>query len=246
MKFTTLLVAAAALAAGIMVSHAQVYSQNVVGYANVPTSSGGTYAITVPFKVGVSNGANEVWPLVGGQPSLPDFSEVLIWNGTGYNTYFSDSTSGSLWDDQNQNPIPNAPLLPVGQGFFLIPGGNTTNTFVGTVAVNVGTSNVVSLASGGTYLVAPAVPYGGSVTNGSLTTGAGGPNLWGNGTQGLPDFSELLVWNGTGYATYFSDSTSPSLWDDQNQNPIAQAPTINVGQGFFVIPGGQFNWTVGL
>lgn len=246
MKSTTLLVAAAALAAGIMVSKAQVYSQNVVGYANVPAANGGNYLISVPFKVGVSNGANEVWPLVGGQPSIPDYSSILIWNGTGYNTYVSDSTSPTLWDDSGFSPLPFSPVLPVGQAFFLIPSADMTNTFVGAVAVNVGTSNVVTLANGGNFLVAPAVPYGGSVTNGSMTTGAGGPNLWGNGTAGLPDYSSLLVWNGTGYNTYVSDSTSPSLWDDSGFSPLANAPTISVGQGFFIIPSADFTWKVGL
>ena len=242
MKAKTLLIAAAALAAGVISSQAQVYSQNVVGYANVSTANGGTYLVTVPFKVGVSNGANEVYPLNGGVPSIPDFSTLLLWNGSGYTAYQSDSGSSSLWDDGNGNPIPNAPILPVGQGFFLIPSASTTNTFVGTVAVNVGTSNVTVLANGGTYLVAPVVPYGGSVTNG--TSSGGGPAL--NAANGLPDFSTLLIWTGSSYTAYQSDSGSSSLWDDGNGNPIPNAPTINVGQGFFIIPSANFNWKVGL
>ncbi len=249
MKLTTLLVAAVALTAGITVSKAQVYSQNVVGYANVAAASGGTFALTVPFLVGSSNGANEVWPLISaGNPSIPDFSELLIWNGAGFNAYFSDSTSTSLWDDGNQVPTNAAPKLPVGQGFFLIPSGTFTNTFVGTVAVNVGTSNVTTLASGATVLVAPAVPYGGAVTNGNAVTGAGGPNLWNNNTSAnqIPDFSELLIWTGNGLTAWFSDSTSSSYWDDGNQVPTNQPPQISVGQSFFLIPSGSFNWTVGL
>lgn len=248
MKFKTLLIAAAALAAGIMVSKAQVYSQNVVGYANVPTLSGATYAMAVPFSVGVSNGANEVWPFTPGNPTLPDGSELMIWNGAGFTIFFSDSGSTSGWDDGNQNPTNASPILPVGKGFFLIPAGNTTNTFVGAVAVNVGTSNVTTLASGATVLVSPAVPYGGSVTNGNPTTGAGGPNLWNNNTTAnqLPDGSELEVWTGSGLTLWFSDSGAPAYWDDGNQNPTNQAPVINVGQSFFLIPSGSFPWTVGL
>jgi len=238
----TLLVAAAALAAGIISSQAQVYSQNVVGYANVSTPNGGTYLVTVPFKVGVSNGANEVWPAPGGNPTIPDFSTLLLWNGAGYDSFLSDSTSSSLWDDGNGNPIPNSPVLPVGQGFFLVPSGSTTNTFAGAVAVNVGTSNNMVLANGGTYLVAPAVPYGGSVTNGNNSTG--GANLSSNG--GLPDFSTLLIWTGSGYTSFLSDSGSTSLWDDGNGNPIPTAPTISVGQGFFIVPSDNFTWKVGL
>lgn len=240
----TLLIAGAALAASIISSQAQVYSQNIVGYANVATPNGGTYLLTVPFKVGVSNGANEVWPLVNGQPSIPDFSVLLVWTGSAYIGYQSDSGSPSLWDDNGGNPIPNAPVLPVGQGFFLQPSASTTNTFAGTVAVSVGTSNVVTLANGGTYLVAPAVPYGGSVTNGNPVTGAGGAGL--SSLNGLPDFSVLLVWTGSAYIGYQSDSGSPSLWDDNGGNPIPTAPTISVGQSFFLQPSANFSWKVGL
>lgn len=240
MKAKTLLIAAAALAAGIISSQAQVYSQNIVGYANVTTPNGGTYLITVPFTVGVSNGANEVWPLVGGQPSIPDFSQVLIWNGTGYDAYYSDSTSPTLWDDTSFNNVP-APKLPVGKGFFVVPSANTTNTFVGAIAVNVGTSNSMVLPNGGTYLVACAVPYAGSVTNG--TSSGGGAAL--SSLNGLPDFSQVLIWTGTGYNTYYSDSTSPTLYDDTSFNNVP-APTIGVGQGFFVIPSSDFTWKVGL
>jgi len=122
----------------------------------------------------------------------------------------------------------------------------TTNVFAGTIAVNVGTSNVTTLA-GGTFMVAPVVPYGGTVTNGSLVTGAGGPNLWSpDGVQGLPDFSSLLVWQGTKYVTYVSDSGSPTYWDMADQATPTNAPTINVGQAFFLIPSATFNWKVGL
>jgi hypothetical protein len=105
----------------------------------------------------------------------------------------------------------------------------------------------MALASGNTYFVAPAVPYAGSVTNGNVTTGAGGPNLWSpDGVQGLPDFSTLMIWTGNGYVTYASDSGSPTYWDMADQSTPTNAPSITVGQGFFLIPGGAFNWKVGL
>jgi hypothetical protein len=245
MKAKTLLIAAAAaLTAGIISAQAQTYSQNIVGYANVKTPGGGTYLLTVPFKIGSSNGANEVWPLNGGNPTLPDGSTLSIWNGAGYDNYLSDSTSSSLWDDGGGNPIPNSPVLPVGKGFFLIPAGDQTNTFAGAIAVSVNTSNVVTYTGGGTYLIASAVPYAGSITNGNPTTGAGGLGL--SSLNGLPDGSTLSIWNGAGYDNYLSDSTSSSLWDDGGGNPIPVAPTLTVGQGFFVIPAGDFTWKVGL
>jgi hypothetical protein len=240
---TLLLTAAALLAAGFVSTQAQpVYSQNIVGYASVATPAGAYYMLSVPFAIGVSNGANEIWPLVGGQPTLPDYSSILIWTGSGYTTYVSDSTSASLWDDAGFNPLPGAPVLPVGKGFFLNPLSRVTNTFAGTVAVNVGTSNKMQLNSGAYYLVGCVVPYAGAITNGNNSTG--GPNLTLAG--GLPDYSSILIWTGSGYTTYVSDSTSPSGWDDAGFNPLPTPPTISVGQGFFINPLSPFTWTVGL
>jgi len=247
---TLLLTAAALLAAGITSTQAQpVYSQNVVGYASVATPSPGVnYLITIPFAIGVSNGANEVWPVTGGNPTLPDGSTVLIWNSanSSYATFYSDSQgSASGWDDIN-GPIPYSPKLPVGQGFFLSPATPYTNTFAGTVAVNVGTSNKMSLPSPGVnYLVGCPVPYAGALTNGNGVTGAGGPNLTLAG--GFPDGSTILIWNSanSSYTTYYSDSFSSSGYDDVN-GPIPVPPAISVGQGFFISPATPFIWTVGL
>jgi hypothetical protein len=244
---TLLLSAAALLAAGFVSSQAQpVYSQNIVGYANIPTPTAGVnYLITVPFTIGVSNGANEIWPLISpGVPSIPDGSAILIWTGTTYKTYLSDSGSPTLWDDNNGSALSFSPTLPVGQGFFLSPAAShVTNTFAGTVAVNVGTSNKMSLPNAGVnYLVGCVVPYAGAVTNGNSSTG--GPNL--SSLGGLPDGSALLIWTGTTYKTYLSDSGSASLWDDNNGSAIPAPPSISVGQGFFISPAGAFTWTVGL
>lgn len=208
--------------------------------------------LTVPFAIGVSNGANEIWPVaggVGGTPSLPDGSSLLIWNAANFTftTYLSDSTSPCGWDDNNGNYLAGAPVLPVGKGFFLNPYTSTTNVFAGTIAVNVGTSNKMVLPSGVDSMVGPVVPYAGAITNGNPTTGAGGPGM--SILNGLPDGSSLLIWNPatSSYTTYLSDSTSPALWDDNNGNYLVAPPNITVGQGFFVIPyGGSWTWTVGL
>ena len=247
---TLLLSVAAAFAVGLTSLQAQVYSLNVVGYANVVTPGNGTiyYLLSVPFQIGASNGANEIWPLISpNNPSIPDGSEILTWNGSGYNAYLSDSQSGSLWDDNNDNPLTFSPTLPVGEGFFLVPANNTTNVFAGTVSVNVGSSNTMSLPGNGTtyYLVGGTVPYAGAVTNGNNS--GGGLNLaMNNNTAANLDGSELLIWNGSGYTAYLSDSTSSSLWDDNNGNPIGTPPSVTVGQGFFLVPSANFPWTEGL
>jgi hypothetical protein len=243
--------AAALIAAGVVSSQAQpVYSQNIVGYASVATPNVGVnYMISIPFAIGVSNGANEIWPLVGGQPTIPDGSSILIWNPATvkFTTYLSDSGSPTLWDDNNGVSLTFSPKLPVGQGFFLNPAApKLTNTFAGTIAVNVGTSNEMVLPNVGVnYLVGSVVPYAGYITNGNNSTG--GLNLSING--GLPDGSSLLIWNPATveFTTYLSDSGSPSLWDDNNGVSIPLPPSITVGQGFFLSPANpNFMWTVGL
>jgi len=238
MKTKTLLIAAAALAAGIISSQAQsVYSQNVVGYANIATpSSGVQYLISIPFKIGVSNGANEVFP------TLPEFSTLLLWDvpTQNYKTVQTDTSSASGWSDGDFNPVP-PPLLPVGKGFFMSPSAPITNVFAGTVAVDVGTSNKMVLPNAGVqYLVSCVVPYAGAVTNGNSSTG--GPNL-----NGLPEFSTLLLWDvpTQNYKTVQTDTSSASGWSDGDFNPVP-VPTINVGQGFFLSPSSPYTWTTGL
>lgn len=234
---TLLLTAAALLTAGLVTSQAQpVYSANIVGYATVPAPAGTPVAMSVPFDVGVSNGANEVWP----SGTLPDGSLLFIWNGSGFDTYASASGSATGWADLTGAAV-SAPTLPVGEGFFLITAANVTNVFAGTIAVNVGTSNNMVLAAGVPSFVAPVVPYAGAVTNG--TSSGGGANL--SPAAGLPDGSLLFTWNGSGFDTFASASGSATGWADLTGAAVP-APSISVGQGFMLIPSANFTWTVGL
>jgi hypothetical protein len=246
----TLLIAAAALAGSIISSEAQVYSQNVVGYANIGTPVGGhEYLITCPFAVGVSNGINEIF----GSTLSPN-SQLLIWNGTGYNVALYDPTYGPgqpVWYQQDDStPLVPLPTLPTGEGFFLIPNAPITNVFAGAVSINVGSSNQLVLPTGGhEYLVASVVPYAGAVTNGISSTG--GPNL-----NGLSPNTQLLFWNGTGFNTALYDNTygpgAPLWYQQDDSTPYVDpttgqnTPSIAVGQGFFLVPNAPYTWTTGL
>jgi hypothetical protein len=247
MRTKTLLMSAAALlAAGIVSSQAQpVYSQNVVGYAAVETPGNGTvnYLITVPFAIGVSNGANEIWP----SGTLPDGSQILVWDSdtSSYTVYVAFSGYASGWADAGFAEVP-APTLPVGQGFFLNPFSPITNVFAGTIAVNVGATNNMNFSSAnGTinYLVGSAVPYAGAVTNGSAS--GGGLNL--SAAGGLPDGSQMLIWdpNTSSYTVYVSFSGYTSGWADAGFAEVPP-PQVSVGQGFFLNPISPFDWQVGL
>ena len=260
MKTKTLLIAAAALAAGVISSQAQVYSQNIVGYANLACPTGGkNYLITCPFTVGVSNGINEVFG-----STLPVGSSVLIWNGVNnYITALYDNTDPNgvgpgapeWYQGDGATPLSPLPTLPPGQGFFLIPATPLTNTFTGSVAVAPGTNSVINMATGGkNYLVASTVPYAGAITNGNSS--GGGPNL-----NNLSVGTSLLFWNGVNnYRVALYDNTDPNgvgagapeWYQGDGATPYVDPgtsgnlPNISVGQGFFVIPAIPYKWTNGL
>jgi uncharacterized protein YcfL len=252
MRTKTLLIASAVLAAGILASSAQTYSQNIVGYANIQTlSAGALYGVACQFAVGVSNGANEIFGL-----NLPNGSSILTWNSgsSSFTTTIFDASDPAglgtdvVWYDDSGLNQATIPTLPPGEGFFLSPSGPVTSTFAGAVAVNVGTSNTMVLPNAGAlYMVGCAVPYNGPVTNG--TASSGGPNL-----NGLPNGSSVLQWNpdASAFTTTIYDASDPAglgtdvLWYDDSGLNQAACPTITVGQGFFISPSSPYTWTTGL
>ena len=240
MRTKTLLIAAAAMAVGVATSMAQTtYSQNIVGYANVPTSTAGNYyMVTVPFTMGVSNGVNEVFGT-----TLPDFSEVITYDvpSQSYNIALYDSTQptpGTSWYQSDDNtPLTTLPKVPVGAGFFLLPAGALTNTFAGSIPTAPGNStNQVLSTAGNYYMVGSQIPYAGFVTNSSLNM------------VGLPDFTEVLTYDvpSQSYVIALYDSTQPTpgdSWYLSDDNTPGPCPTVSVGQGFFVLPAGSYTWT---
>jgi hypothetical protein len=220
-----------------------------------PIRSGKDYLVTCPFAIGVSNGINEVFG-----SSLPANTQLLIWSvaSSSFTVALYDPTQGAgtpVWyEGDDATPLAPLPEVPPGLGFFIVPASPITNTFAGAVAVNVGTSNVMTLSQGGKdYLVAPVVPYAGAITNGNPVTGTGGPNL-----QGLPPNTQLLIWStatssytvalydptqGAGTPLwYYGDDTTPYVDPSTGGN----IPTIAVGQGFFIVPATPYSWTNGL
>ena len=235
MRTKTLLLSAAAMfAAGIVSSQAQaVYSQNIVGYASVPAALGYTM-LSTPFNVGVSNGANEIYGA-----NLAEGMVFVIWNGAGYNqTLYSPSLQSAFslptpWMDQNFNTVP-IPTLPPGQGYFLYSPTAGTNTAAGVVAVNVGATNNMGLALGYS-MVGSVIPAAGSVTNSIFNAP-------------VQEGTVFVIWNGAGYTqTLYSPSLQsafglPTPWMDQNFNTVP-APSLTVGQGFFLYEPTAQNWT---
>ncbi len=244
----TLLIAAATLAAGVISSQAQVYSQNIVGYVNQPMVNPiANYFVSVPFTIGASNGANEVFGT-----SLPAGADLSTWNGSGFTTVIYDNDPNGVGDTihhwyMSDDATPtNPPVLPVGFGFLLVPNGSITNTYAGAVAINVGTSNNIVFTNViANYFVGCAVPYGGSLTNGNNNNG--GPNF-----NNLPPGADVSFWNGHGYTTYIYDNDPNGVGDTINHwfmsddATITNPPSITPGEAFLFVPNGQYTWTTGL
>jgi hypothetical protein len=219
----TLLIAVAALAASVISSQAQVYSANIVGYANLPLGNGSHFVLLVNPLTNTAVNAETVIPTL-------DAGDVIqIWNTTSFSSYqYQGGPDGYLtgtndWLDQNNNQVEGPSLLP-GEGFFFSAqsGDNETNTFVGTVLL----TNAVPLGSGGFALVGSTPPVASSVDT--------------NGVFSLPlDAGDVVqTWQSTSFNSYQYQGgpdgylTFPNDWLDQNNNQVP-APVISVGQGFF-------------
>ena len=170
-----LLTAAAAMAAGVVASSAQVYSANVVGYYNA-TIPANQY--TLLGNQLVNSTSNDLNTIAG---SLPNKTTVQTWNGSGF-TAAAKGSGG--W-------VPDS-TVAVGQGFWIITpasAGTVSNTFVGAVVANTGAS-VTNQLTGSVYsLVASANPYATDLndTNNTLNTST------------LPNKTTIQIWNGAGF-----------------------------------------------
>jgi hypothetical protein len=172
MRTKTILLSAAALVAGLASSMAQsnVYSVNIVGYANKTLATNALELIQNPLD----NGTNTLNSTLG---SLQPGSIAYVWNGSGYTI----ATRGkAVWGPDLS--------IPTGLGLFVRRLGSTgTNTFVGEVVANVGQSVTNPLAANVTTLTGSLLPYASTLN---------GTNL---GLAGAPNGSVIYQWNGGGY-----------------------------------------------
>jgi hypothetical protein len=180
MRTKTLLLSAAALAAGLASSMAQsnVYSVNVVGYVNKSFPAGAFLLIGNPLDDGTNT-------LNSALASLPAKSQAQFWNGASFDNY----TKGGTW--------PAAPGIAPGVGLFVKSQTAITNTFVGSVAAPVGGSVTQALPAGVFVLVSSKVPYAGDLNDTNL-----------NLIQ-LASKSQVQKWNGASFDNYTKGASWP-------------------------------------
>jgi hypothetical protein len=257
MKTKTLLIAAAALAAGVISSQAQtpVYSANIVGYVNQPLVSG-YVNVANPLDLGAGNSLTNVIQNVpvGGSGPL-DGALVYIWNGVGYSIYTLDSTVATGVADSSDSSAVTAPTVSPGQLIFLLnnTGATFTNTAVGTVHVDgpatgsqvVGvTTNVLGT---GYSFIASKISVGGGVSSalGLTNTVVSGTGVLDGALLYVPN---IVNGNFLGYNITTIDSSTSTGFADSSDSSAVPEPQVPVGTGFVLLnnTGNPYTWVQGL
>jgi hypothetical protein len=218
----TLLIAAAALAAGVISSQAQtVYSQNIVGYYNITIPAGKQALMAIQLNDG--NGGYALnSQLTNG---VPGGSSLLVWNtGTGHFDEYNYYT-GYGWYDVGFNLATNQ--LPAGLSGYLANGDSVnpaTITIVGTVPTN----SVVAVPAGNGFY-----SMGTPISTNITSTLAGFPAQAGDTYQHWSVASQTYDTEYNYYVGYG--------WYDTGFNLVYPSP--NVGEGFLYYNNGvSTNW----
>jgi len=240
----TLLIAAAALAAGIISTQAQVYSQNVVGYVNQPIPAGGYQIVGGQMVNGsdanATNGDVNVLlgaglisspvPATGGNPgqdpSLSTNSVLYFWTGAGYQLYYyftaSDATS---WESApspggwytSAGSYASGVDLSAGKSSFIFNHSSSplTLTTVGTVLQG---TNVVTISTGYNLLCLQE-----PISTNPIVGGYGLPltmtssNLQNvvSQTPSTASNDTFYYWTGAGYQLfYYFNSADATYWEN--------------------------------
>jgi hypothetical protein len=227
----TLLIAAAALAASVISSQAQVYSQNIVGYVNI-TIPAGFSGLANPLENNGDNATNFFDTTSGAQ----DGNIVLSWTGVKYAQVQVDSTSATGFSDPVSNASKPAPIMKPGVGFlFNNQNGSLPITFTGTVAAGGpgASTNVVGLTTN-VLSSSPTLSLNSSILpiSGGISSVLGLANPGGNYDGCIVLIPNIVGGAIHGYTSVQFDSTSGTGFSDPVSNASRPEPTINVGQSF--------------
>jgi hypothetical protein len=242
----TLLIAAAALAAGVISSQAQVYSQNIVGYVNqvVPVNFS---VINNPLDNSVGNAATNLFDCFSGNN---DGTILYYWNGTGFTQVAFASGSPSGFVNAATAAVVPTPILNPGTGYYINNQNFAfTNTFVGTVHVDgAGVStNVVGVTTNSigtlhTYVfISSKLPVGGGISSALGLSNDSNGDLDGSIVY-IPNIGVDGQVHGYNQVAY--SSGSPSGFVNAATAAVVPEPQIPVGGGFLFNnqSGGTWNW----
>ena len=233
MKAKTLLIAAATLAVGVFSSNAQVYSQNIVGYVNIPLTAG-QFQIVSPALDADGTGTNNTVSSVFKTPTIGD--TVYAFNGTTFDTInyaiVGSPRTGFQTNWFNGVTVASSYPLNPGQAVFYLAAANETNTQVGTVIQGTNLLNKVFPGAGVFQLVSSQVTIAGGLTSVLGYQPSIGDNVY--------------IFNGVNYDTYnFAVVGSPRTGFQTNWfNGVVQTePVLAPGQGAWIQPASNTNWS---
>ena len=217
-------------------AQSNVYSLNIVGYANVTLRAGSGF-YNNPFNLDGTNSAASILNTTANGGGLDAFF-LATFNGAAFKQYYYDSSFGGWVDPNTFNPI-TPPILAPGTGFLLSTTlGAYTNTFVGNVSPGPGQTNTLALAAG-TSLKGSMLPLSGSVTNTAFN--------FPNPSQGAnQDAFFVLQFNGASFKNQYYDSSFGGWVDPNTFNPIAP-PNVAIGESYYIQTTlGAMTWTQSL
>jgi hypothetical protein len=235
---TLLLAAAAALAAGILSSSAQVYSANVVGYVNIPLTNN-VLALVAPALDLDGTGTNNTVASLFPNPAIGD--TVYSFNGVGYDglTYKAQGSGHPVVFVTNWfngvSVASNYPINP-GKSVFYLPAANETNTQVGTVLQGTNLANKFFPAANAINLLSSQFPVPGGLTSVLGYNPSIGDTVYIYDNGGYDGFTYKV--QGTGHPVVFTTNWFNGLTPGE--------PIIQVGEGFWLLPATTTNWVQSL
>jgi len=227
MRTKTLLLSAAALAAGVATSMAaNVYSVNVVGYINV-TVAPGFNIIGNQLDV---DGVDSISTVLNATtPASQDGAEVLKFSGGAFSSDFYAATLADglgfigWYDGVTGGPSTNTIAPGVGVFYFNPASSNVTLTLTGTVKQG---TNAVALPAGFALIstIAPqAIVLDTTATN-NFPAGDGDEYLpWVGNNFGTADFYAASLSDGLGFIGWYDSVLGTQVF-----------PTPAVGAGYFI------------
>ncbi|MCH7229036.1 hypothetical protein [Haloferula sp. A504] len=178
--------------------------------------------------------------------------QVWLFNGSGYDKYYYDTTSpdgfSATWrqiEPVTQNLAdPSSVVLPYAEGFILFAAAARDLVLTGEVKMDATEINVVS----GFNFAASSTPVSGTL---ATAFGVDGSALTA-GTFGTAGADQVWLFNGSGYDKYYYDTTSPdgfsATWrqiEPVTQN-IADPSAVAIPSGYIIFSAAAGDITQGI
>ncbi len=203
-------------------------------------AAGVTFRVRQHWTIGSVFGPANESGLQGGSASTAD--QILIYNGTGYDSYFYRTAGTPGWRIVGDNATPrDGVLIYPDDGIILKRNVATVVNVTLMGAVKLGQSSYAVL-SGNNFIANPcASPM--TLLSCGIYTGNSATGLLG-GSAGTAD--KVLTWNGSGYNSYFWRTAGTPGWRLVGDNTTDVGSTVIPINSNVIVQraGAAFNWVI--